>query len=330
MTSPNPMPIALTPVARRRGQADRRLRSPRGFTLVELLVVIAIIATLAGMLVFMLAGAREDSNRQRTTAQVRRIDAAILEKWEEVGMRPVRIPPASPLNALAGTLQGIRMAKLQATRESYRIEFPDRIPDIATDPLNIEATPAFLQYRQRLLQVYPGQTLPAIWGSAPDHANGLWTRAYEGAECLYLILSNLYDEDGNMLRFFNTSEIGDVDQDGMPEILDQWGQPIEFLRWAPGFRSAVQDQNPDTSPDPLDPFKVDSRWQTPVNGLRPYLLMPLVFSFGPDQVGNIVLLHQNPVINDPYAGDMLLGTQLDAPGSFGTYGDNIDNQSDIR
>lgn len=286
------------------------------------------------MLVFMLAGAREDSNRQRTTAQVRRIDAAILEKWEEVGIRPVRIPPASPLNALAGTLQGIRLAKLQATRETYRIEFPDRIPDVATDPINIEATPAFLQYRQRLLQVYPGQTLSAIWGSAPDHANGLWTRAHEGAECLYLILSNLYDEDGNMLRFFNASEIGDIDQDGMPEILDQWGQPIEFLRWAPGFRSAVQDQNPDTSPDPLDPFKVDSRWQTPVNGLKPYLLMPLVFSFGPDQVGNIVLLHDNPAINDPYAwdtpGNLLLGMQLDLPGSVGTYGDNIDNQSDIR
>ena len=28
---------------------------------------------------------------------------------------------------------------------------------------------------------------------------------------------------------------GDTDEDGMKEILDAWGEPIVFLRWAPGY-----------------------------------------------------------------------------------------------
>ena len=43
------------------------------------------------------------------------------------------------------------------------------------------------------------------------------------------------DGDKNALDFFMPDEIGDMDEDGMKEILDGWGTPIEFLRWAPGY-----------------------------------------------------------------------------------------------
>jgi hypothetical protein len=52
---------------------------------------------------------------------------------------------------------------------------------------------------------------------------------------LYLILATMKDGDKSALDYFSTDEIGDVDGDGMKEILDGWGQPIAFLRWAPGY-----------------------------------------------------------------------------------------------
>ena len=37
----------------------------------------------------------------------------------------------------------------------------------------------------------------------------------------------------------------------MPEFLDAWGKPIEFLRWAPGLVSVKQDHDLN-NPDPFD------------------------------------------------------------------------------
>src|SRR5262249_24881274 len=93
----------------------------------------------------------------------------------------------------------------------------------------------------------------------------------EGAECLYLILSTIRDRDKQALDYFDGIEIGDTDEDGMKEILDGWGTPIEFLRWAPGYLNTPQTPVvttqaantvfvPELSPDPFDPARVDPRW----------------------------------------------------------------------
>ena len=63
----------------------------QGLTLIELLVVLGIIVTIAGMLLFMLNGAREESRRLRTVAQIRRINQVISEKWEDVGFQAVEL-----------------------------------------------------------------------------------------------------------------------------------------------------------------------------------------------------------------------------------------------
>ncbi len=61
----------------------------------------------------------------------------------------------------------------------------------------------------------------------------------------------------------------------MKEILDGWGNPIEFLRWAPGYLNTVAASPQDTTvPDPFDPFLV----------MGPHFaLKPLVWSAGPDK-----------------------------------------------
>jgi hypothetical protein len=43
-------------------------------------------------------------------------------------------------------------------------------------------------------------------------------------------------EDGDARDSFKQSDVGDLDQDGLPEFLDGWGQPIKYLRWPAGFQ----------------------------------------------------------------------------------------------
>ena len=93
----------------------RRRRT--GFTLVEMLIVMAIITLISSMLVVMLAGAHQDSNKLRTAAQVRRIDSLIQEQWEELQYKPIRY---LSLPANANDLQLARGLRLQSVRERSR------------------------------------------------------------------------------------------------------------------------------------------------------------------------------------------------------------------
>ena len=74
----------------------------------------------------------------------------------------------------------------------------------------------------------------------PPKVNGvLQTNGQNGpAELLYMIVSMGSPE---AMEQFNSSEIGDTDNNGYPEFLDGWGRPIFFLRWAPGFSTWIRD-----------------------------------------------------------------------------------------
>jgi hypothetical protein len=47
------------------------------------------------------------------------------------------------------------------------------------------------------------------------------------------------DGDKSALDYFDSTEIGDTDGDGMPEILDGWGTPLTFIRWPAGYCEQV-------------------------------------------------------------------------------------------
>jgi len=110
-----------------------------------------------------------------------------------------------------------------------------------------------------------------------------WSQEHEGSECLYLILSSIRDGDKNVLDYCDASEIGDTDDDGQREILDGWGTPILFRRWAPGYISengaaTTQTSNSAEAPDPFDPAKADPWWRARDSRvyLYPYALKPLL------------------------------------------------------
>ena len=107
--------------------------------------------------------------------------------------------------------------------------------------------------------------------------------------------------DGESRGLFGEADIGDTDGDGAPEFIDSWGNPIQFLRWAPGFDSDVQlDMTQLTAVnddnrvqelvaydrDPFDLFRRDTfaLGDTP----RGFRLVPLIYSAGADQEFGVV------------------------------------------
>jgi prepilin-type N-terminal cleavage/methylation domain-containing protein len=319
-TKPPPATGVRPPVTAEQGGARRlhhaerdgcSARRRRSFTLVELLITIAIISILASTIVFTMIGAREKGNQAYARSQIVRIGELLARRWQDYGSRPmpIRIPPN-----ISG--QQAALYRLNALRELMRMEFPDRRTDI--DPNLPASAPVWLVPPLTAQPTYPAlaRTYQRRIQQAAMTSGTPWTPQYENAECLYLILANMRDGDGVALDHFKASEFGDLDNDGMPEILDPWGAPIQFIRWPYQLRSAKQDGNPTLSPDPFDPFRAGV---ANYNMSAPnFALVPFVFSAGPDgmpgySVGEPGFAYSTtlPLRNDPYApmdGAMLNNT----------------------
>lgn len=308
-------------------QRIRETATRRAFTVIELMVVISIIALLAAMAASALSNAAEQARAQRTRAIVNKIDQLIMEKWDSYRTRAVPYAQGAHPRASASN-------RLNAMRELQRLELPDRKTDLVNDDTgNTMETAA---YSQAVPSVARGYFRKANSWTGGNLNN--WDTANQGAECLYLILSSMRDGDKSALEFFTPSEIGDVDGDGMPEILDAWGNPITFIRWPAGYtrESAVGPLTSQTSdhtlaPDPFDPIKIDTR--------NTYALKPLILSAGPngsyditmsvDVSGNPLRYSKTTPPNDPYIDDsaILVGSvgDSDDDGVNTGWTDNITN-----
>ena len=107
--------------------------------------------------------------------------------------------------------------------------------------------------------------------------------SFGSAECLYMICTRSGYEPTAMEQF-RSDEVGDADKDMAPEFQDGWGNPIFFIRWAPGassplgrgtygINSPIQIGDPVRYHDPFDPQRVDAYG---------FSLTPLIVSGGPD------------------------------------------------
>ncbi len=194
-----------------------------------------ILSILAGLVLAGLSGAVNDARATRTKTVINKIDALIQDRWEAYRTRavPLRIPPTThPQHSMWAA-----RVRLYTLRELMRMELPDRVTDVldlTNSPPTIQSTAITGLSRSSLQQSYYRLALRNAANGVPANLTN-WSTTHQGSECLYLILATMKDGDKSALEFFSTDEIGDVDGDGMKEILDGWGQPIEFLRWAPGY-----------------------------------------------------------------------------------------------
>ena len=346
-----------------RRPTTNRDRRPSGFTLVELLVTISIITLLASMILVALAGVQETARADRTRAQVARIDALITEKWDSYRSRRVPLPFNLQQKARLGVNGKVELDwfRVNALRELMRMELPDRKTDILVGPTVLPPNyapaswNAYRRYAAKLIrQRRPEVQMPLNDKAIFKQLDNFWSSDFESAECLYLILSQINDQDSTALSFFSAQEIGDIDNDGMPELLDGWGRPVIFLRRAPGLNWNVATQTlgesnipgspqDGESPDPFDPTGVfNKRFQVPT-----FALYPLIASAGPDK--QMEIFADNPgeanrisyglttPPNNPFIGlpghytdqiTIMVGTPQDSNGD-GTPGwlDNITNHN---
>ncbi len=272
---------------------------PGGFTLVEVLVAITIIAMLAGAALGALISARQAAREAKTKTTVVKLHRILLGKYESYRTRrvPIDVTGLDPRQAAA--------IRLNALRELMRRELPERpndilVPNSETAPLPVTATVTYANGSTSTVTV-PMQR--------PSLSRSYWRRYtrnppnpantdYASAEYLYMIVATSRDDE---LSQFSDSEIGDVDGDGWREFIDAWGNPIAFLRWAPGLvgsplQATVMEEMTSTSPSTFqlntvaaadaadsdhDPF--DTRRVHP----EAWRLLPLVYSAGPDGIYDI-------------------------------------------
>jgi prepilin-type N-terminal cleavage/methylation domain-containing protein len=298
---------------------ETRHRFPRaGFTLVELLVAITIISILASLILGVASVAGETARHRKTEQMIARLHTLLMEHYDTYKTRRVAVRQeiTSGINnqqttSAAQKGQMMALARLYALRELILMEVPDRWSDILlTDvpknpsglddayfPFFQDTSQASARGRTSLADVYLRRYAAIATGT--NSLTGKRNTAEEitdnqGAECLYLVIT-LATGDGEARTMFGEKTIGDTDGDGAKEFLDGWEQPINFLRWAPGFDSLIQIDTFELSAmspsvraeaiandhDPFDMYRID---------VQAYRLVPLIFSAGPDETFGIRLV----------------------------------------
>ena len=321
----------VSPASRKARRKSLRVSTRRGFTLVELLVSISIVSLLASILVVGLSTLRRQAQIRRCEQQVKKIDELLMTRFNELINKPLPIQfPSMGPSPNPAQISFRRFQIMTCRRELMRMELPDRITDITNINYIFNDPTTNTQYSM----MTPSST-NAFRRKATLNANmgNAWTEDHQGSECLYLILSSMQDQDANALDFLFPTEIGDTDGDGMLEVLDAFGNPLGFLRWAPGFSvrsgidgrwgspnvddngdgiidnalefgmgthddyrgfSGIQGVDPGDSPDWTDIGGADYRHYDNNNSNDPFHLYPLICSAGPDDEFGMYGLGINP------------------------------------
>ena len=268
-----------------------------GFTLVELLLVISIIGILTGVSVTVVRQAYHTARVSKTNVTLAKLDRVIMDMYADYENRRVPSPNFGGSSLEAATVT--QAARLWFLRDMIRMEMP-------CYRVEIEAPPAKFSF-QYLNQAGTPQTT-GFTSVADSPLRQLYYREiqksngnYEPAKCLYLVV--MYGNP-EVRELFTDGEIA-TDDDGLSYFVDGWGNPIYFLRWAPGL--ALSERQPNVGnwgdatekaavaeryPDPLDPTEVggtvlptsdfaNGQWVidlvTPQHG---WTLLPVVMSSG--------------------------------------------------
>lgn len=298
--------------------ARRPAASRRSMTLVELLVTVAIIVVVAGMILFGMSTAQAAARAAKTRTLIGTIDRVVTSKWEQLYTR--RVPVDTMWNSVQSRVNTPREAarvRLDAIRKLAETELPDRWGDINWNDVPLDyRSGAFLAYY-------------SAYATAAASSNAAAISTYQGAECLYLIVT-FGDSDSAIRTKFSESDVGDVDGDGLNEFLDGWGKPIAFVRWPAGFfdnnaqpPGLVSTRQTGKALEDHDPFDLMNLEQ------GAYRLVPLIYSAGPDGQYDVFVGSENAYSvssPNPYSGSPLIGTPRDTNGNgLNEWRDNITN-----
>jgi type II secretory pathway pseudopilin PulG len=223
-----------------------------GFTLVELLVAVAIVIVLLLLSGAAFQNARASQAKQATQSLITKINDVVSSQFASYAER--RVPDAT-----SSEDRSIRLRRLASA------EMPDSWADveaIANEEAVVPRTPA--------QDVYV-----SIWRALQP------TDDYGDAECLFMVVMQSGLSDCLDCVALGAGDIGDVDNDGAPEFLDAWGQPIRYVLWPAALELPPGGSRHFST---TAPFSMVQPAGAPGGIMR-----PLVFSRGPDGLGSIKL-----------------------------------------
>jgi prepilin-type N-terminal cleavage/methylation domain-containing protein len=255
-----------------------------GFTLIELLVVMAIIATLMAMSVVVMLGFMDQAEEEATSATLQKLARLIEQRTEAIdrafaGTRQ-RFAIQATYTLLADPnrdgdnsdgIYGVReeAVRILAKKAMMRFEMPQRLDErllfgdaavtVPGMPQSIYLAIAAPRARTELgLPV----TTPLTDAAIDTEVTRKWAnniRETESSELLYfaLIASGSFGATSVDSDRFTDAEIRDTDEDGLPEFVDAWGQPLRFYRWP----TRLLDWDP---PVPFQPVLADANDATDV------------------------------------------------------------------
>ncbi|MCH2201939.1 MAG: type II secretion system GspH family protein [Fuerstiella sp.] len=252
-----------------------------GFTLIELLIVIAVIGMLMSLTIVVMNGISDRAMRAATKATVQKINGLLQQRIEAFDraftddrredaiqhVRDILEPEIILAKGAPHSLENESATSVLAKKLEFRFQFPQRVQDRLDAPNNRDpqATGAGLTATNLPTSLYEVIAFPVArtqliekTGGTPTVAqvnaqvNVNWAkhdRDTESAELLYfaLVRSESFGATVSGADQFSASEISDTDNDGLPEFVDAWGNPLRFYRWP----TRLVDHNP---PVPFNPI----------------------------------------------------------------------------
>ncbi len=122
--------------------------------------------------------------------------------------------------------EAMMQARIPAAVTAHRVSLgipPLGLPDAQGSPPPAGGNPANWTHRNDpIFANMDNETNPVILAN--------WNNTlFDGAECLYAVLHNTWYNGQRGTAFLNSNEVGDLNGNGLPEVLDAWGRPLYFL-----------------------------------------------------------------------------------------------------
>ncbi len=198
----------------------------RGFSLIELMVAIGIIAILATIIGGALFRTGTTAREKATQATLKKIDSVLKQRATAVSRTPIA-------QSATASLGNITAKNILDLKNSYRQWFPQLPIDVIEADVPVGLNPTYKNLADRVRDMVRITSSTDRFGIVADNdsvAKPIYDRP---AELLYAIVGKgtVIGSDEVQGVDFNASELKDVDGDGLPEIVDAWGNPIEFYRW---------------------------------------------------------------------------------------------------
>lgn len=208
--------------------ARRSLRRS-GFTLIELLIVLAIITVLLSISWVVYGAAVENARIAATRATIRQLDSALQERLKafyRVNLKSQAQTFKQRYDAGSGNPPAtiplpLKVAEIVVRKDRYRAALPQRLEDLwgfdgrADTP---DDSPLWRVWKQKT-----GLSNRTV--TAPD--------PLESSELLYLALTNggAFGAPVLPLDRLRSNHVRDENGNNLPELYDEWGQPLRFYNW---------------------------------------------------------------------------------------------------